>query len=320
MSICVSTKHSSYSQVLHSAVGAEIIYSADYGENTVYVLIHSNPQKTHATVDKGVSSVDKTISKPGTTSFLSISSVLSCKVRTFQAGEHAIDEYYNLIFCNQVPGGRRGNELRPGVKTWTPETARNEEALAQSARQEEDMQVQEQAMEEDPSAFGVDENDIIPRPEVPKKRSVESAPQAAPRFNQQTKLDSYFKSTDGKLKKLKVTLVNNFETTHDKLDDLKETLVEMNDERSKLIERCEHFEHMTFKRRGALGPEESKKIKRLRVETERLQRLMDGRLTRIEDNIDRIEDKIERIEDRIERMESNQAEMNDKLDQLLARV
>ena len=149
MSICMSTGPSQYERMLHDVTGAEVIYSSLYNGCTLYVMVHKKPEKSHAVIDKGIVSLDKTISQPGITSFVSISDVLSGKVKTFQVGEHATDEHYNIIFCNRVPGGGRVNQLRPGVKTWTPETARNEEALAQAARQEEDMQVQEQAMEED---------------------------------------------------------------------------------------------------------------------------------------------------------------------------
>ena len=61
MSICVSTTHSNYQISLHAAIGGEIIHSIDHGENTVYLLIHSQPRKSHATVDKGVAFVDQIV-------------------------------------------------------------------------------------------------------------------------------------------------------------------------------------------------------------------------------------------------------------------
>ena len=173
MSMCLSTGPSSYQKMLHDMTGAEIIYSTLFQSGTLYAMIHTKPEKRHATLDKAIVSLDKSISKPGITSFVSISDILSGKVKTFQAGEHSIDEHYIVLFANKFTGAGQKPEPRAGVKTWTPETARNEDALAQSARQENDMKVQGQAMEEDPSAFGVDANDIIHRPEVPKKRHAE---------------------------------------------------------------------------------------------------------------------------------------------------
>jgi len=277
-----------------------MIYSLDYGECTIYVLNHSNPRKTHAAVDKKIVELDDTlkqISGNSSTHFLSISNVLSGKVKTFQTGEHAVDEHYNAIFSNKVPGGRQRYELRPGVKTWTPAAARDAEALAEAARHEQDLEVQEQAMEEDPSAFGVANGDI-PRPQLSKKRLAEPAPQPM----QQTRLDDFFNRADESLKKVKRAIVDRIDATHDKLDDLKETLTEMSEERARLLERCDHFEHMTFVRRGRLGSDESKKVNLLRKENERLKRQMDGRLKRIEDNQLDFDCKIKRIEDKLDQL------------------
>ena len=288
-------------------------------------MIHSAPQKSHATIDKGVVSVDQIVSKPGTTSFVSISPVLSGKVRTFQPGEHAIDEYYNLIFCNQVPGRSKLYQLRPGVKTWTPETARNEEERAQLAREAQDVEVQEQVMAEDPSAFGVDGQDVCPpRPAVPKKKRGRSEPvvqanqpslhaffkRAEDKLDDNLKhlkdaddkLDKHFKHSGIKLKKLKTTVSNGFVATQEKLDDLKETLVEMGEERARLLERCDHFEHMSFVRRGQMGSDESKKVNVLRKENERLKRQVDGRLKRIEDKQVNLDVRINTIEDKLDQI------------------
>jgi len=220
-----------------------MIYSVPYGSGTLYAMKHINPSKTHSSLDKNIVSLDKMISKHATTSFVSISNVLSGKIKTFQRGEHSIDEHYNAIFSNRVPGGRQRYELHPGVKTWTPETIRNEDALAQSARQEDDMSVQAHAMEEDPSAFGVDANDIIHSPEVPKKRHAEPSNQqttldsedefsraspkrrlADPNFNQQ-KLECYFKGTDDKLDKIHIDNVETAKFTSKCLLEINDNVV-----------------------------------------------------------------------------------------------
>ena len=97
---------------------------------------------------------------------------------------------------------------------------------------------------------------------------------------------------------IKVTLVNKFETTHDKLD----AIAEKQESFTKLIDRCDHFEHMTYKLRGQLGAMAFKENKKLCIELD----------TCKEDN--------RQLKEQLGRMEHNQAEMNYKLDQLLVRV
>jgi len=285
MSVCVSSTRSNYQMYLYTATGAEMIYSVEYGECTVYLLIHTNPRKTHAAIDKKIIEVDNTLKRiagSNSTSFVSISDVLSGKVKTFQTGEHATDEHYNAIFSNKVPGGRQRYELRPGVKTWTPAAARDAEALAESARHEQDLEVQEQAMEEDPSAFGVAGGDI-PRPQISKKRLAEPAPQPM----QQTRLDDFFNRADESLKKVKRAIVDKIDATHDKLD----AIAEKQESFNKLIEKCDHFEHMTYKLRGQLGAMAFKENKKLRGELDECKE--DNR--RLEERLERIEDKLDQL-------------------------
>ena len=257
---------------------------------------HTNPSKTHTSLDKGIVSLDQMISKNSTTSFVSISNILSGKIKTFQRGEHATDEHYNAVFSNRVPGGRSVNELRPGVKTWTPAAARDAEALAEAARHEQDLEVQEQAMEEDPSAFGVAGGDI-PRPQLSKKRLAEPAPQPM----QQTRLDDFFNRADESLKKVKRAIVDRIDATHDKLDathdkldathDKLDAIAEKQESFNKLIEKCDHFEHMTYKLRGQLGAMAFKENKKLRGELDKCKE--DNR--RLEERLDRIEDKLDQL-------------------------
>jgi len=159
--MCLSTKPSSYQQMLHDSIKAECIYSKDYNGGTLYGLIHTKPCKRHGTLDKAVTSLDAMISKPGTTSFVSISDVLSCKVKTFQAGEHAIDEHYNVIFTNKNPGSGKKIGIHPGVKVWTAALAREKEGRVKAARVFEDDDVEQRLMREDPAAFGFDEDESM---------------------------------------------------------------------------------------------------------------------------------------------------------------
>ena len=85
--------------------------------------------------------------------FVSISDVMSCKVKTFQSGDHAVDEHYNAIFVNKTPGAGKLRTVHEGVETWTPGGQKALDGQALSARLERDMEVQEQVMEEDPDAF-----------------------------------------------------------------------------------------------------------------------------------------------------------------------
>ena len=209
-------------------------------------------------------------------------------------------------------------QLRPGVKTWTPETARNEEERAQLAREAQDVEVQEQVMAEDPSAFGVDGQDVCPpRPAVPKKKRGRSEPVV--QANQPSlhaffkraeeklddhfkdsddKLDAHFKNSSIKLKKIKSTVSTGFVATHDKLD----AIVEKQEEFIKIFDKCEHLEHMTYKLRGQLGGQASKENQKLR------------------DRLKKCEEENTRMKALLESMEANQAIMNNKLDQILERL
>ena len=229
----MSSKRSEYQPQLHATTGAEIIYSKDHGDMTVYALINKYPEKRHTMIDNCVELLDVSISKPGTTSFLSISNIRSGKVKTFQSGEHAIDEHYNLIFMNKVPNGKQ-IRLCTGVKTWTPAMARDDEKQSRVLRDVEDLQVQQQAMEEDPTAFGYACDELttggpVQHP-LSKKRRADpqyvppvqaNQRQGEPVLNQQ-KLDSYLKCTTEKLDKLD-------NDSHDMAKSISGCLLEIND-------------------------------------------------------------------------------------------
>jgi len=120
--MCLSMQSSNYQKILHQATNAETIYCKSYKGGTLYALINSSPSKTHGFLDKAIISVDQMLmiqSGSTSTSFQTISIELSGKVKTFQKGEHATNEYYNAIFSNRVPGGPRKLEVNPGVETWT---------------------------------------------------------------------------------------------------------------------------------------------------------------------------------------------------------
>ena len=306
MSICVSSKCSAYQKSIHAATGAEIIYSIDHGDSTVYALVHKNPGKRHANIDKGIVLVDSIVSKAGSTSFLSISTICSCKVKTFQAGEHALDEHYNLIFSNKVPTGKQ-NVLCPGVKTWTPDLARDEEKQAQALRHVEDLEVQQQAMEEDPAAFGMASGSV----QLPLSNKRHADPQSLQPdqakkhqevhvLNQQT-LDCYFKGTDDKLDKIHIDNVETAKSTskclleindnvvknhivssaklddvtqlvidsHTKIDSMNKTVtdfVEQQDDLSALIYSRDHYEKMYHKVRATLAANATRENKPIHAE------------------------------------------------------
>jgi len=233
MSMCLSTQPSNYEEMLHDATDAEIIYSIPYNGGTLYSLGHNNMPKRHATLDIAISSIDKMISKSGSTSFVSISDIRSGKVKTFQTGDHRIDEHYNVIFCNKVPSGRKNN-LRDGVRIWTPDMALIDNNAAGIARRTEDLQVQQQAMEEDPTAFGYAGDELTTggpvQHLVSKKRRADpqyvppvqaNQRQGEPVLNQQ-KLDSYLKCTTEKLDKLD-------SDSHDMAKSISGCLLEIND-------------------------------------------------------------------------------------------
>ena len=121
MSMCLSIAPSDYQIMLHSSTGARTIYSIPYGQGTLYALIHDKPPKKHSTLDNEISSLEMLLgkTKAGKPSFMSISSIGNCKVKTFGRGTHSVDEHYNAIFVNKVPGGGKKRIVYPGVEIWT---------------------------------------------------------------------------------------------------------------------------------------------------------------------------------------------------------
>jgi len=142
--------------MLHDKVGCSVIYSKPYGTGTLYALM-LHKAKTHVTLDNALSDLDAAINMGigGTsTNFVSISSVLGGKIKTFSAGEHARDEHFKAIFLYDNPGGGRKPCLCSGVETWTPAQEEQMRIDGEVRDAEEDVRVQCQVMHEDPSAFG----------------------------------------------------------------------------------------------------------------------------------------------------------------------
>ena len=154
--MCMTTKLSKYHAMLADTIGVNQIYSCDFNGGTLYALIHTNPEKMHSTVDNCICSLDKMLQNlpcntQGTTLFMSISDILSGKVKTFAAGENLVDEHYNVIFDTRQPGtliGRKHN-IRPGVYKY-PEDPVPEDSFAS---EQEDIRVQERVMAENPRDF-----------------------------------------------------------------------------------------------------------------------------------------------------------------------
>jgi hypothetical protein len=156
IAICLSTRQSGYQQMLHDKVGCNVIYSKLYGSGTLYALMLQKA-KTHVTLDNALVDLDAAINmgSGGTgTNFVSVSVMLSGKIKTFSAGEHARDEHFKAIFLSDNPGGGRKLSICPDVEIWTP-------LLEEEARMEEDEQgvledvrVQYEVMRQDPAAFG----------------------------------------------------------------------------------------------------------------------------------------------------------------------
>ena len=180
----MTTKLSKYHAMLADTIGVNQIYSYDFNGGTLYALIHTNPEKMHSTVDNCICSLDKMLQNlpcntQGTTLFMSISDILSGKVKTFAAGENLVDEHYNVIFDTRQPGtsiGRKHN-IRPGVYKY-PEDPVPEDSFAS---EQEDIRVQERVMAENPRDFNQepaydtgDDDDAGGSAQMPRGRCDES--------------------------------------------------------------------------------------------------------------------------------------------------
>jgi hypothetical protein len=114
-------------------------------------------EKRHSTVDNCISSLDmKLMGQSGTesTSFVSVSSVGSCKVRGFSTTDRIRDDMFRQIFDVTLPKVDNEYQLQAGVKKWNMSMQLEAERAQDLVREAEDISVQQQVMEEDPEAFG----------------------------------------------------------------------------------------------------------------------------------------------------------------------
>ena len=121
LALCLSTTKSEYQAMIHSEIPCKVIYSRDYFQGTLYAL-SLQKSKTHATLDRAMLRLDD-ILKQGRddTHFVSLSNIMSGKVKTFAVGEHAWDEHFRCIFVSDFPGGGRTLHTQLGVNVWKPD-------------------------------------------------------------------------------------------------------------------------------------------------------------------------------------------------------
>jgi hypothetical protein len=111
--------------MLSSETAADLVYSKNYREGTVYALVYSGYGRNHRTLDRKINALDtmlKELNGTSTTCFVSISDQYSGKVKTFGSdGEKRMDEHYNVIFNARKSGSaiKRKHALNPGVLVYS---------------------------------------------------------------------------------------------------------------------------------------------------------------------------------------------------------
>jgi len=121
MSMYLSTAPSAYEEMFYKHIKCDWIYSRDWEEGTLYCIFHTNPSKSHKTLDHALTKIESEIkSDPSSPVFQCISSVMSKKVKTFSHQQHVQDQHYNAIFTNPVPGCNKERQVQDGVRTWRP--------------------------------------------------------------------------------------------------------------------------------------------------------------------------------------------------------
>ena len=107
--------------MLHDKIPCKFICSTDFGNGTLYAMVFQT-RKTYTTLDNAITELDTGLlqGRMGT-NFVSITNVLSGKIKTLASGEHKIDEHYKAIFKSDNPGGGRRLIVKPNVHVWTPE-------------------------------------------------------------------------------------------------------------------------------------------------------------------------------------------------------
>ena len=115
----LSTTSSTYEEIFYKYIKCDVIYSKDWEDGTLYCLFHSNPSKSHSTLDHALTKIELDIN-PSSPVFQCISSVMSFKVKTFSHQQHVHDQHYNAIFTNPVPGSNKERQVHAGVRMWKP--------------------------------------------------------------------------------------------------------------------------------------------------------------------------------------------------------
>ena len=130
MSMYLSNKPSEFEELFYNYLKCDVVYSTLYKGGTVYCVSHTNPTKSHSTLDNVLQSIESDI-EPGwvDSKFQCISNYLSKKVKTFTVGEHLSDELYNAIFTSTTMGCRGEMKVHPYVKTWHPPNNKTDKAV-----------------------------------------------------------------------------------------------------------------------------------------------------------------------------------------------
>lgn len=155
--VCQSVRPVPIGMLLDSTT-ADVIFCKQYGPGHVYVIkFNASNNKKHSTVDKRISLLDlnlMTVSNTSSTFFNSIVNNGSSKVASFSGDDRIKDPLYRQVF--NVTARRSKNEfkLHEGVDVWTLKRYQENEIMQDRAQEREDILVQQQAMEEDPDAFG----------------------------------------------------------------------------------------------------------------------------------------------------------------------
>jgi len=121
ISMYLSTNPSSFQETFYKHFKCDFIHSIGHGRGTLYCVGHTEPPKSHQTLDNLLKLIELEID-PGSveSQFQCISNELSKKVKTFAAHTHASDELYCAIFSSTSAGVRGGRKVHTGVKTWIP--------------------------------------------------------------------------------------------------------------------------------------------------------------------------------------------------------
>ena len=160
MFICQTTAEMNLAMLLDNTK-ADNIYYKKYGTGFLVLLRYtsSKNEKMHSTVDNWLSELDnelKRVNGSSATSFVSVSDVGSCKVRSFSGNDRINDYLFREIFDTSrlKRNGKDDECLRDGVMKWNSAVQGEGERVNNLARETNDLLVQQEAMAEDPDAYG----------------------------------------------------------------------------------------------------------------------------------------------------------------------